>query len=137
MIMHSCQFLCVMLAILVSGCASWHKPSLVYGGRVPSVRQVVLEKSVTQYGVGVVFVTSDEDRTSNLLLEDAETVTPPIEGKAHRSNYRPRRSSNQIEMDHLARDREPLNPPPEHGYLELPSPPEMSPPEHARLGQRQ
>jgi len=130
--MRSCQFLCVLLAILVSGCASWHKPGLVFRGRPPVARQARLEKPGEHRGAGVVFTSGDEDDDS--FPGESDTITPPIEGKAHRSRYRPTRTPEQQDAERQIRERAPYNPPPQNGFLELPPPPELSQPDHLRLG---
>lgn len=133
------QFLCVMLAILVSGCASWHKPSTVYRARTSTIRQVgyrptVDRKPLEEHGVGVVFVNEEIDADDASFPGSSGTITPPIEGKAHRSKSRPFRTASQQAEEKWMRDRMPYNPPPEEGYLELPAPSEQRPTGDSRLG---
>lgn len=115
--MRVCQILCVGLALMLSSCASWHKPGLVYRGR-NAQRQA---SPATERPHSILTDEDDVERPSGPQLYnlDAPTLTPPIEGVSHRTGYRgqPERARP------VRKERVPTNPP-GLGFIELPPPPE-------------
>lgn len=112
--MRVCQLICIGVGLTLTGCASWHRPGLVYPSDEGSstsgnnmLRDLLLE--------------DDEDRPAGpqLFNQQAPTLTPPIEGVSHRTGYR-----GQPERARPARkDRVAVNPP-GLGFIELPPPPD-------------
>ena len=83
--MRVCQLLCVGLALLLSSCASWHRPGTVYRGRNAQTQPMpVPAKSRPS------MPEDDIERPDGPQLFDlnAPTLTPPIEGVSHRTGYR-------------------------------------------------
>ena len=115
--MRVCQLLCVGLALLLSGCASWHRPDLVYRGRKAPDESVA---SATQSPDGLL-EEEDEFRPAGPQMFDqhAPTLTPPIEGVSHRTGYR-----GQPERARPVRKERVAISPPGLGFIELPPPPD-------------
>lgn len=122
--MRACQILLVALALSVSGCASWHRPSLVFRGRSPAPAEAGADGIVaSQPGRLTKSIDLDASGASTPAANDDETLTPPIEGTTHRHKYRPSQSDARRELEQQLRDRLPVNPP-GGGYIELPPPPD-------------
>jgi hypothetical protein len=121
--MRTCLIVCTVLVFSMTGCASWHRPELVYRGRpqVAKNRTARLEKpDVVPAAIPVELefpLKESNPQASDPQGVDSEgdeeTLTPPIEGTPHRSKYRGPRASGRL----------PINPP-GSGYIELPPPPE-------------
>jgi hypothetical protein len=123
--MRVCQILVVALALSASGCASWHRPSLVFRGRASAPAEDIADEIIVSRP-GRLTKSIDLDATGardETSPEDDETLTPPIEGTTHRHKYRPSRNDAPREVEQQLRDRLPVNPP-SSGYIELPPPPE-------------
>ena len=116
--MRICQLLCVALALMLSGCASWHRPDTVYRGRAGQAESAPVETRTRPRIPDDV----DEERPDGPQLFDpnAPTLTPPIEGVSHRTGYRgqPERARP------VRKERLPINPP-GLGFIELPPPPDL------------
>lgn len=114
--MRVCQILCVGLALMLSSCASWHKPGLVYRGRNAQRQTTTAERPRS-----ILVEEDDLDRPNDPQVFDlnAPTLTPPIESVSHRTGYRgqPERARP------VRKERVPVNPP-GLGFIELPPPPE-------------
>lgn len=115
------QILCISLALMLSSCASWHQPGLVYRGgssspRSASTRDIVLRTPLQE------LEEDDADRPSGPQTFDLDspTLTPPIESVSHRTGYRgqPERARP------VRKPRPPVNPP-GLGFIELPPPPDL------------
>lgn len=117
--MRICHVLCVGLALLLSSCASWHRPDTVYRGRTLS-RPAVAAPQRTR----PVFPEEEDDaeRPDGPQLFDlnAPTLTPPIDSTTHRTGYR----VDQDRASPVRRERPALQAP-GPGYVELPPAPEL------------
>jgi hypothetical protein len=114
--MRVCQLLCVGLALMLSSCASWHRPELVYRGR-----NAQHPSTAPQTRTRPLWLEEDEERPQGPQLFDqyAPTLTPPIEGVSHRTGYR-----GQPERARPARKDRVATNPPGLGFIELPPPPD-------------
>ena len=117
--MRICHVLCVGLALLLSSCASWHRPDIVYRGRNISRPTVAAPQRVRP-----VFPEEEDDaeRPNGPQLFDlgAPTLTPPIDSTTHRTGYR----SEGERARPVRRDRPALQAP-GPGYVELPPAPDL------------
>ncbi len=115
--MRVCQLVCVGLALLLSSCASWHSPELVYRGRQAN------DQSAPAATSSRTRLLEDDDETRpagpQLFNQHAPTLTPPIEGVSHRTGYR-----GQPERARPARKERVAINPPGLGFIELPPPPD-------------
>ncbi|MDB5384421.1 MAG: hypothetical protein JWM11_67 [Planctomycetaceae bacterium] len=124
--MRTCQFLCITLALSLFGCASWHRPSLVYRGQPQAAQNRTARLERPNQGLAATPVELELETSNEASAEnenDDETLTPPIEGSKHRSRYQSPQSRLQQDSERRLRDRFPVNPP-GNGYVELPPPPE-------------
>ena len=116
--MRVCQLICVGVALLVSGCASWHRPDTVYRG-VKAKRPPAIESSDQ-----APLFTADDDLESSTDAAEFEqtspTLTPPVQGVSHRTGYR-----GDPEQARPVRTERVAPHPPGLGYIELPPPPDL------------
>ena len=115
--MRVCQLLSVGLALLLSGCASWHRPDTVYRGQKTS-----RPPAVTSSDEAPLFSADEVDRPSELpgFNRDSATLTPPVQGVSHRTGYR-----GEPERARPVRTERRAPHPPGLGYIELPPPPDL------------
>ncbi len=115
--MRVCQLLCVGLALVISGCASWHRPDTVYRGRSGS-----RPPSVAATDEAAFFADDEVDPFADAQMSDPEssTLTPPVQGVSHRTGYR-----GDDEQARPVRTERRAPHPPGLGYIELPPPPDL------------
>lgn len=125
------QIICIALAALVGGCASWHRPDLAYSGR--PVKQRVARPVFPDWEPDDVPI----PKGPQLISPGNSTLTPPIEGTSQRTSDRPlmsraiqSRETGDEEFSERLKRRSSSRPLPKEGpgsgYLELPPPPETS-----------
>ncbi len=117
--MRVCQMFCVGLILLVSGCASWHRPDTVYRGRKGTQPPVK-----TPSADDAPLFTADEEVDLGPEAEEFEktspTLTPIVQGVSHRTGYR-----GDTEQARPVRTERVAPFPPGLGYIELPPPPDL------------
>lgn len=115
--MRICQLLCVGLALLLSSCASWHRPDTVYRGKKGSAPPAIESPDEAPF-----FTANEADRPNEPQVFDLDspTLTPPVQGVSHRTGYR-----GEPERARPVRTERPAPHPPGLGYIELPPPPDL------------
>ena len=115
--MRVCQLLCVGGVLILSSCASWHRPDTVYRGRKGSSPPVV-----TSPEEAPLFTADDADPFNEPQEFDLEspTLTPPVQSVSHRTGYR-----GEPERARPVRTERVAPYPPGMGYIELPPPPDL------------
>lgn len=117
--MRVCQFLCVGLALILSSCASWHRPDLVFRGKQSARSETAVARTepIDPFAEEAI----ERPNQPQMFDEASPTLTPPVQSVSHRTGFR-----GDLEQARPVRNERLAPNPPGPGYIELPPPPDSN-----------